>query len=103
MVTALEAVGIRATTDQSKLNPPAVLVGAPTITTNRLAGVTAIVDLTAVVADTGRGDSLDQLAPLVAAVVAVWPATYEFPVDIPSVAGGNPMPGRRLTCPIRAY
>jgi hypothetical protein len=103
VIDALEAAGIRATADQRKLNPPAVLVGAPTIRHNRLAGSTSTIDLTAVVANTGRPDALDALGPLVAATTAVWPATYEFPVDVPSVAGGDPLPGRRLTCPIRAY
>jgi hypothetical protein len=103
IITRLAAAGIRATADQRTLNPPAVLVVAPTIRHNRLSGATATVDLVCVVAATGRGDESKLLDPLVAAVRAVWPATYEFPVNQPTLAGGDPLPGRRLTCPVRVF
>ncbi len=103
VITALSAAGIRATDDQRNLNPPAVLVMAPTIRHNRLAGATATVDLICVVGATGRADESRLLDPLVAAVRAIWPATYEFPVNQPTLAGGDPLPGRRLTCPVRVF
>jgi hypothetical protein len=101
VIGRLTAAGIRATDDQRNLNPPAVLVLAPTIRHNRLAGATATVDLVCVVPATGRTDESKLLDPLVAAARAVWPATYEFPTNQPTLAGGDPLPARRLTCPVR--
>lgn len=101
VVDALTMAGISAVVDQRDLNPPGVLVSAPTITFNRLRGWTATLDLYAVVPSAGRAQSLAALGPLVDQVTAIWPATYGYPVDLPNLDGGDPLPAYRLPIPIR--
>jgi hypothetical protein len=96
MVTTLEAAGVTACADQRDLNPPACYVAPPSIAWNRLEGWTGTVDLYAVVPATGRVDALSALGPLVDAIVAVYPASVGYPIDLQPLDGTDPLPAYRL-------
>lgn len=101
VVDALLAAGVNAVADRRDLNPPGVYVPMPTLVFNRLKGNTASLELVCAVPASGEQDAAAALGPLVASVVAVWPATFGYPFELTSVDGGDPLPAYRLPTPIR--
>jgi hypothetical protein len=104
VVDTLQAAGIRAAADPRDLNPPAVYVAPPELTF-RFAKLSydATWTLAVVVPNTGRRQSLALLGPLVAAVVAVFPAiTTARPVDlVGGLEAAGPLPAYELTMTTR--
>jgi hypothetical protein len=102
VVEMLTDAGIPATADTRDLNPPAVLVGAPSfVPGGRLAGDVATFTLWAVVPNAGRLAALDNLGPLVEQVTAVLACDAATPADLLVPDGGDPLPGYQLTATVR--
>jgi hypothetical protein len=101
VVDALLAAGINAVAERRDLNPPGVYVPMPTLVFNRLKGNTASLELVCAVPASSEREASKALGPLVASVVAVWPATFGYPFELTSIDGGDPLPAYRLPTPIR--
>jgi hypothetical protein len=103
VVDVLRAAGIRATGDRRNLNPPAVYVPPPVIAWRFGKGTADLTwTIAAVVPNTGRVEALDNLSPLVDAVVAALPAITEGrPIDLTGIDQGGPLPCYELTMTTR--
>lgn len=103
IVDALNAGGVRATTDHRDLNPPAVLVTVPVVTP-RFGGCYQVDHrLLAVVGNAGDRASiaaLDELSAAMDAVLAGLVVQWR-PVQMPPLAGGDPLPALEATFSVK--
>lgn len=99
IVDRLRAGGVRATTDERDLNPPAVFVGPPVMSYRFGKGSwDAAWQLAAVVPNTGRASALRDLGDLVAAVqeaLGMAVATAR-PMDLSVPDQAAPLPGYQM-------